>query len=308
MPRKVTLSEAQYPNVLNTMMRAEMAALAPQPMSMNPLYNTVRADSGIAAYPWASWVDGPEEWTGTRTYGRIREALGQLRNKDWSNGILVERKEVRRRGIGYIRPSIAMMAMRQQTWKDQLAVELLPMLTATNALDGHPFFSSDASLRGFSNIIAGTGVGAANLAADLRKARIAGRRFKWMDHKLPMGVGFNTVVIPPELEDDFILLAESAAAIQDNKSAGVVNTARKYIGNLIVNELLEDPNDWYYFNTALPIKPLIYQWEPMENGREVMPETDMTKYVSDGHIGYAVSSAGIVGPGFPFLGIKVTNA
>lgn len=311
MPRRVKLSEAQYPAVLNGMLRAEMAALAPSPQSMSMLYNTVRADSGIGAYPWASWVEGPKEWTGTRTYGRIREALGQLINKDWTNGLLVDRKVVRRRGIGVYRPNLAMMAMRQRDWKDQMATELLPMLDSTNALDGHPFFSETANVvasRGFDNIMAGRGESVANLKADLRDARVAGMRFKWEGHDLPMTIPFDTVVCPPELEDAFELLRGSRSSTDDNQNAGVVNTARKYLTNIIPTALLEDTNDWYYFCTAFPIKPLIYQWEPMENGREVFPEVDMTKYVSDGEIGYAFGSSGVVGPGMPFLGIKVTNS
>ena len=290
------------------MLRAEMAALAPSPASMSFLYNTIRADSGVGAFPWMSWPEGPKEWTGTREYGRIREAFGQLRNKDWTNGLLIDRKTVRRRGISIYRPTLAMMAMRQRDWKDQMAAELLPLLETTNALDGHPFFSSDVALRGFSNEIAGRGVSPENLKADLRDARVAGQRFKWMEHALPMTITFDTVVCPPELEDSFELLRGSRAAIEDGKNVGVINTARKYLTNIVVSNLLTDTNNWYYFAGGLPIKPLIYQWEPMENGREVFPEIDMTKFTSDGEIGYAFGSSGVVGPGMPFLGMLVKNA
>lgn len=309
MPRRVPLQEAQYPAVISAMIRAEMAALAPSPQSMASLYNTVRADSGIGAFPWRSWPTGPKEWIGTRTYQRLRESIGQLENKDWTNGLEVDRKMVRRRGMEIYRPELAMIAMRQQSWKDEMAVRLLPMLGAVNALDGHPFFSDSVTAeRGFDNIMTGRGESPENLKADLRDARVAGMRFKWEGYELPLGIRFDTVVCPPELEDNFDLLRGSSASVEANQNAGVINTARKYLGSVIVSELLEDTNDWYYFAGGFPIKPLIYQWEPMENGREVMPETDMTKFVSDGLIGFAFGSSGVVGPGMPFLGMKVTNS
>lgn len=313
--QQVTLSEVQYPAVLHAMFRAEVASMNASPTDMSSLYWSVQAPSGVGAFPWTSDVEGPKEWVGTRSYARIREVFGQLHNKDWSNGLLVDRKVVRRRGIGVYRPNINMMAMRQRDWKDQMAGEVLPMLNTLKALDGQNYFLTDKTVRGYVNQIAGRGVDPANLKADMVAVRIAMMRTPNEGGDLPRNIVPDTVICPPELYDAFEMLRQSAAAVPgtvDGSAApagyGVANTAKAYFRNVIPNPQLTDTNDWYFACTSFAVKPLIYQWEPMENGREVYPEVDMTKYVSDGHIGYAFSSAGIIGPGLPWLMWKVVNS
>ena len=312
--QQVTLSETQYPAVLHAMFRAEVAAMNASPTDMSELYWSVQAPSGVGAFPWTSDVKGPEEWVGTRTYARIREVFGQLHNKDWSNGLLIDRKVVRRRGIGVYRPNINMVAMRQRDWKDQMAADVLPMLTTLKALDGKVYFTSDKTVRGYENMIDGRGTDPASLKADMVDVRVRMMRTPNEGGDLPRNIVPDTVVCPPELVDSFELLRLSSAAVPGQvggKDApagyGVANTAKTYFKNVIPSPQLIDTGDWYFACTMFAIKPLIYQWEPMENGQEVFPEVDMTKYVSDGHIGYAFSSAGIVGPGLPWLMWKINN-
>lgn len=271
------------------------------------LFMPTTAPSGTGDYGWLKDVPGVEEWMGSKTYKGLETASYQIVNKSWYDGFSVHKNFIRRQQLDFIGPRIQMLVQNFATFKAERVITKLIAGDATEAYDGVNFFSNASGVRVNDNLLTGSGVTLSDLKSDIASARKAAMMFKSSESKY-LRVNLDTIICSLAMEDLFRQIATSAADPSASQS-GVANVTRTYIRNIIAVPELDDDDqyDWYFAASNAPLKPFIYQSEPLENGQEVLPVVDRSKYESDGVIGFSAEHAGEAGYGFPELIVKVVN-
>lgn len=275
---------------------------------VSSIANEVTANNGSRIYGWLGSIPGVKEWLGTKTYKQLKEYNYVVRNSEWYNALTMRKKELRRNGLVDVPMMLDGMTKEHSDHKLEMILGALTAGTANTAYDNVAFFSNATGVRVNDNLLAGTGVTAALIKADIISTRVAMSKFVNDQGKL-MRIVPNTIVCPVALETTFLELKNSTSD-PTSTSPGVANVAGGYIDNIIADPLLDaaDVNDWYYLATRGSLKPVVIQTEAMNEGDEFETVLDETKWASDGILGYSVESASAVGYGMPSLAAKIVNA
>lgn len=303
---------------VNTNFRAyfEDQFLAAKSAQKRQLFATeVPSDTLIESYNWLGTVPAMTEWLDERRLAGLTAHNYSITNRDWANGIEVDRNTFKDNKLGLIMPRIQQLSLEAVRFEDQLTIEGFVNGTTELCYDGQFFFDTDHKDPGAeyqtnqSNLLTGTGVGVAALLADYDAARVAMRRFRDGAGR-PMNIMATHVLAPPELEGSFnrILNTEHYPVVfGSNTAAASAGNPWKGTTKLETSAYLTDANDWYLLALAEPVKPLIFQmrqqpeFAALDNPRD--EEVFMRKKFR-----YGADARYAVGYGLWQIAIKVSNS
>lgn len=263
------------------------------------LVTRVNSTGSDEKYGWLGDVPGMKEWIGDKEYAGIEDYDYTIKNKDWYNGISIDRNELDDDRYGMVLPRIESMALAAANWPMELVAELIRDGDTNLAYDNAAFFSNRTIN---DNLLAGSGVTLANLKTDLTTGRTTMMRFVSDTGKLLRLVP-DVIVCPPELEITFRELIESTAVQGTGYNEASKNVWSKWIKSIIPLPDLTDTNDWYIFATSMPLKPFIFQ-----DRKKPVPVLDDTKVKANRTYGYSVEMRGNAGYGFYQMAVKFVNA
>ena len=252
-------------------------------------------------------VPAVKQWIGSKVYQGLKTYSYSIKNLDWYDGFNVAKSAIRRQTLDFIGPRIAMLVSNMQTFKADRVIVKLIAGTSGLAHDGIAFFSDASGVRTNDNLVTGSGVSLANLKTDIAATRLLAMNAV-SDKSKKLRIRLDTIVCSVAMEDLFLQIKNSTSDPTASQS-GVANVTGGHFSNIIALPELdsEDAYDWYFMATRMPLKPFIYQSEPLENGQEVLPVVDSSKLESDGVIGFSAEHAGEAGYGLPELAYKITN-
>ncbi len=262
----------------------------------------ITSKSNLEKYGWIGDMPQLREWIGDR---HVKSALDHdytITNRDWESTIAVDRNEIEDDQMGIILPRIRTLAKRAKEHPMVLLSDLIVNGTTLLAYDGSAYFADRTAPN--DNLLAGTGTTEAQILTDMSTVRAAMMRFQ-DDNGEPLGMQFDTVVIPPELIDTFTKILSSATYITANAS-GVDNVWKSTLKQVIVNHRLSDVNDWYAFAADRPLRPLIYQERKAPEFVSLNKSTDPEMFMRKRML-FGVDYRGAAGYGFFQQAVKVVN-
>lgn len=267
---------------------------------MTQLYTVVPSTKSEEKYGWLGDVPAIGEWIGDKNVSGLKDYDYTIKNKDFEGTINVDRNELDDDQYGMIEPRIKQLAQAAANFPMELIAELVRDGDTNLAYDGSAYFANRTTN---DNLLAGSGVTLANLKTDLATGRTTMQRFV-SDTGKYLKITPNVIVCPPELEVSFMELIKSTSP-QDaaTYNAAGVNPWNNWIDTVISIPELTDANDWYLFNTRMPLKPFFYQ-----NRKSPTMSLDRTKEFINRTIYYGTELRGNGGYGYPQLGIKFVNA
>lgn len=234
------------------------------------LATTIPSGKASETYPWLGGVPKMREWKDERIPQGLKEHNFTIINRDWESSIAVDRNAIEDEQYGQIEVRIRELATEAARFFDELAFSLINQGTNTTgtagtiyegvdvrAYDGKAFFATDHS-EGESGTQSNRGSTALGVAG-LTSAMTAMRKFL-NDKGKPSHVRPNLLVVPPELEWTAKELLNSAYYPEEGTTTAKVSTnVLKGSLNLLVNDYLDDANDWFLFDTKRVVKPTILQ-------------------------------------------------
>lgn len=236
----------------------------------------------IASYEQSSSYHNLYPWIGEAPYmvkmlqkdlqiAGMSNANVEVLNDTYAIGIEVDRDSIHDDQLGAIMRRVMQMAAVARNFPNRLLAAALESGTTLTSFDGAAFFSDTHPARGQltssqDNLLAGTGVTATAIKADLISAIAAAMNWKGENGEpLTSSRTSWTCVVPPAIM--FPMLEAINAPVvpvvfgSNTAAASQGNVAFQNAGmtiNVHATPRLTDVNDWYLCDNG-PVKPLIYQ-------------------------------------------------
>ena len=219
------------------------------------VYTDTDSKSASEKYFFLKDYPAVREWLGPKEFAALTDADYTITNKDWETSISVYKNEIEDDQYGAIKQRVALMPRVLIDHKADLLVSLLEDGTTDLAYDAAAFFASRAAPN--DNLLAGTGVTAALLQADLGTVRTAMRLFE-SDNNKKFGLTPDTVIVPAALET---AMYEAVFSLSDVDGKEKANPQNKWIESILVLPELDgsDADSWYAACTKFPLRPFIFQ-------------------------------------------------
>lgn len=219
-------------------------------------------------YAWMEKIPKMRKWLGPRVVQNVA-ARGPrvVVNDPFELTLEVPKHKIQDDTYGLFAPLASAMGEQAAKWPDDVVGEKL--LENPECFDGKAFFASDhpvnlddSTMGDYSNLETNFPLTLANYGA--AKARM--RSFKGADGR-PIGSRGTLLVVPPSLEEkaNTIINSQFYPRLLDGATAGngdVSMAENQWKGSaqvLVIDELEEEPADWYLLDVRKPIKPLIFQ-------------------------------------------------
>lgn len=290
------------PNAVKIGIRTEMfKQLATPPVSrVAPFTLMATSESAEESYLFIGTMPGVKEWIDKIQFGDFKDWEYTIKNKDWSNGILVDRNTINDSKKTLGADLVNQITLGVNAWANFPDKLIKNLLTANgNAFDGTAFFAtSRPNIQGanaINNIYSGTGTTLAQLETDLKGAIVRLLSFENKEGEIINELDDLVVYAPAHLMDSFNTLF-----ISEKNAAGTnSNTLRNRVKPIKSLQSTSD-NDWYLINIATPLKPFIYQ-------SRKTPEFNMKDDPELKYIKYFATSRMNAGYGNPTAIVKVNN-
>lgn len=269
--------------------------------AINPIFQRVPSDGAQEKYGWLGDIPAVKEWLGDKTIGGLRDYDYAIKNKDFYSGFAIDRNELEDDQLGGFQGRIDSLAEACSQYPYDLIMSLIVNGTSGLAYDGVPFFSNASGDRTIDNLLAGTGVTLAAIQKDIADARAAQMRFT-SDSGRVLGLSFDTILCPPELESLMIQAVQTPTVVV-GAGTPLVNPVSRWIKNVIAMPELTDTTDWYGVTTNRTLKPFLFQERKAPN-----PVLDDGQEKKNRKLEFSAEMRGNAGYGFPHMAIKVVNS
>jgi phage major head subunit gpT-like protein len=257
------------------------------------LATQVPSTTRTTTYGWMAKLLKMRKWDGPRIIQNLSTHAYTLENEPYELTVGVEARDIRDDQVGVYNPLFDELGRAAKKWPDQVLKTVLQSGTANNGFDGVPFFSATHPLNSAgnqSNNFTSTALTAANWAV----VRAAGAGYTGEDGE-PLGVMFDTLIVPPTLEDmaNTIVKASTAASGATNVQAGQAKV-------IVVPELANQATTWYAADTSHAIKGLVWQ---LRRSPQMVAKTkvDDDNVFFDGELIWGIDAEGVGGYGPWFL-------
>ena len=239
-----------------------------------------------------------KEWIGDKTYGALEDYDYTITNKDWYSGIAIDRNEIEDDNLGAIPARIQTLVAALRRYQGQLIANLLVNGTTGTAYDSSAMYANRTAPN--DNLLSGTGITLATIAADIASMRAAMMKFQ-SDTGEVLGILLDTIIVPPELEYVMRQAVTSTVdpALTGNANANPINS---WIKNIIVLPNASDATDWYGACTTFPLRPFIFQ-----NRKDPTPVLDEGSVKRNRTLEYSAEMRCNAGYGLPQLTAKMVN-
>lgn len=270
--------------------------------AINPIFQRVPSDGNQEKYGWLGDIPAVKEWLGDKAIGGLRDYDYAIKNKDFYAGFAIDRNELDDDQLGGFQARIDGLAEACAQYPYDLIMSLIVNGTTGLAYDGVAFFSNATGDRTIDNLLAGSGATTvAALQTDIAAARSAQMRFT-SDSGRVLGLSFDTILCPPELESLMIQAVTTPSVIVTGAGA-LTNPVSRWIKNVIAMPELTDANDWYGITTSRSLKPFLFQERKMP-----VPVLDDGQEKKNRKLEFSAEMRGNAGYGFPHMAVKVVNA
>lgn len=267
---------------------------------LSRLYTPTTSNGSEEKYAWLGDIPGVREWVGEKSLGGLKDYDYTIKNKDWYDGFAIDRNELEDEQIDGIMPRVDMLAMELAKWPSNLVVDLIKNGDSNLAYDGSAFFA-DRSTN--DNLLSGSGTTVSNIKTDIQTVRATMMQFE-SDTGRVMGLMPDTLVVPPQMEVDFLEAVRSATTGDSVTADGIgYNPLAAFGMNVIALPELSDSDDWYAFATQFPLRPFIVQ--SRKAPESVLDDTEVNR---NRKLYYSAEMRGNAGYGFPQMAIKVVNS
>ena len=276
------------------------------PIIVDALTERVQSTGDDEKHEWLAQPPQMTEFKGAQRFDQMSGTGFTLANITYASAVQILRDHLADNRSGSIRMRLMQLVNVATAHAGKLVVSTL----TDNAVgydgvslfnDTHPERNGEGGTQ--DNLLAGTGVTLATVAADVAAARAALLNFTAENGEPFHGDGFNQMVFvcSPALEKVMReVLNSTLISNTTNVQAGM--------GELIVQPRLTgtDANDWYAFVTDPTRKPLIFQ-ERQALEAEVIAEGSEL-WIRDRLAEFSVSGRYACGPGFWQSAVKTVNA
>lgn len=273
-------------------------------------------------HSWIAQQSGLREWVGQRI---VEDAVTRdytLTNKDWEKTIGLGRNKVADDTYGVFGPVVEDLGVQSRLWPDDVMTTVVENGVTAVCFDGQPFFDDDhpvdiddPSKGTYANNLVGASY---DLSADpigaYKRGRAAGMKFRGEGGR-PLGVIFDTLMVPADLEEPALKVANAQLTAEKIKNVGnTENVAAAGVTNVyqgavtvMVNPKLEDQTAAYLLATRRPIRPFIWQLRQAPNlVSRISPEDPRVFETKE--FTYGVDARGNGGYSFPFLALRLAPA
>jgi phage major head subunit gpT-like protein len=282
------LVKSDIPNLLLSGLRTEfMGSLKVAPKQYDTLATVIESNKSTETYAWLGSTPSMHEWKDERIPQGLLEHNYSIKNRKWESSIAVDQDALDDEQYGQTKVRIRNLAEKAVEFYDKLAFTLIGQGTGTSGTagtvyggvtiscyDGKAYFatnhsegeSGSQSNRG-STAISTTGVQAAITAMN-----------KFKDDKGEnAGVDPNLMVVSPDLQWTAKTLLQSQYVPEEGTTtAKLAKNVLAGSMQLLVNRYLTDATDWYLFDTAGSLKPLIMQMRKTPEFTSLTNNTEST--------------------------------
>jgi len=223
----------------------------------NPIWPKVAmrtaSNSKTEVYPWLGAAPVMEEWLDERSLANIKAYKWTIENKDWANGIEVDRNDIQDDKIGIYNPMVQSLGYAAAIHPDKLIFQdLLLNGFSTTCYDGQYFFDTDHPR--MDGLSVQSNKHSLTLTADNYATVRATMMALTDDRGNPLGVMPNLLVVPPQLEQTALEIVKA-----DRNSSGATNVLKGSADVLVAPYLASQPTWWFLLDTTKPVKPFILQ-------------------------------------------------
>jgi phage major head subunit gpT-like protein len=285
------------------------------------LYSTTMpSTTERSVHSWIAQQSGLREWVGHRIEENAEVNDYTLINKDWEKTISLQRNKILDDTYGVFGPVVDDLGQQSRLWPDDVMTAVLEAGTTQVCFDGqyffdtdHPVDMNDASKGTYVNNLVGAQYDlSVDPIAAYKLARAHGMKFVGEGGR-PLGIIFDTLMVPPDLEEPALRVANALLTAQAIKNiAGSENVAAASVTNVyqgavtvIVNPRLTNQSAAYLMSTKRALKPFIWQLRQAPNLIARNSPDDPAVFDSKKFL-YGVDARGNGGYSFPFLAVRLT--
>jgi phage major head subunit gpT-like protein len=289
--------------------------------TFHELYSTpMPSDTERSVHSWIAQQSGLREWIGHRVEENAEVNSYTLANKDWEKTIALQRNKVLDDTYGVFGPVVDDLGQQSRLWPDDVMTAVLEAGTTAACFDGQSYFDTDHpvdvndSTKGtYSNLLVGASYDlSVDPVAAYKLARAHGMKYVGEGGR-PLGIIFDTLMVPPDLEEPALRIANAQLTAQAIKNiAGAENVAAAAVTNVyqgavtvIVNPRLTDQSAAYLMATKRALKPLIWQLRQAPNLVARNSPDDPAVFDAKKFL-YGVDARGNGGYTFPFLAVRLS--
>lgn len=262
---------------------------------------------------WMGELPDMEDATRDTThFGGVARYSYAVTKKEWKAGLRVRLMDLETDSTNSIKTRVEGLIRRVEGHPGRLAVDQLEANPI--AFDGAALFANThafGAAANFDNLLAGSGVTAADIETDIATARATMMRGE-DDKGEPMETTIDTFVIPPELSLVFQKVLGPARQVGGDTlqiAATPPTLGNKWTaGGYTVYEYarLTDANNWYAMHTGGEIKPFVFSWATMPYLMNTPSgNDDSAKHRSE--LEYVVRGVYNVGVGMPQHVLSIVN-
>jgi phage major head subunit gpT-like protein len=282
------------------------------------LYATLMpSNSAQNVYSWIAQQTGLREWIGARQVDNAVARDYSLANKDFEKTVGLDRNKVEDDTYNVFGPVVDDLAVQSKLWPDDVMTPVVEAGNATVCHDGQFFFDTDhpvdlddATKGTYStNLVGATYDLATDPIGAWKAAKANGGQIKGESGR-PLGIIYDTLMVPVSLEEPALRIANAQLTAQAIKEAGA-NVAAAAVDNVwkgsitvIVNPRLSDQAVGYALVTKRPIKPFL--WQLRKSPELVVRNSPSDPSVFDAKTFlYGVDARGAGGYTLPFLAARL---
>lgn len=231
------------------------------PSNWDKIAMKVPSGAGQNDYAWLSRFPRMRKWVGDKVVKALAAFKYSVVNDDFEATVEVNRNDIEDDQLGIYAPQAQMAGYSAKQLPDELIFALVNNGFTSPCYDGQYFFDIDHPVGdGNGNVISVSNKGTAKLSnASLAAAKgsYGAARTALMsmkdDEGRPLGVMPDTLLVPPALEADALLLT-NADKLNDNSPNPYKGSAK-----VVVDARLTSPTAWFLLDTSKPVRPFIYQ-------------------------------------------------
>lgn len=296
----MALTPAQLDRGLNARFQQALAQEIDQ--RLMSILMTIPSTGRQEDYGWLENVGTLEEVIDEVAIDGVYKSNQTIVNKTYAKAISAKQDDLDDDQVGGIFQRVSDLTVRGRMFPQVLLMD--EIIANSNSYDGVAFYATthatgDSGTQ--SNLLTGTGTSLAQLKTDFDSALEAMLAFKDGSgnpiHETDISIR-PLVVCPTQL---FGLFRDLSNAALINNTSNTIKGAF----DLVSTSRLTDVDDWYMFNTAMPIKP--YVWQTRQSLALTRLDQNSDIGVLKERFVWKVRLRGAVGPGFWQMAVKTTN-
>lgn len=264
-------------------------------------------------YGWMARIPTMRKWIGDRQLQAIATHVRSVINEPYEDTLALEARDVRDDQFGLFNMALTYLTGTAAKQPDYMIADAIRAASVTLGYDGKAVYATDHPTNGGpggtlvsgtqSNLFLNTALTYDNYVT-VKKGM---RGFQGEDGK-PLAIKSNLLVVPPALEEmgKLILQADFLANINAVATAPQTNIQKGTAELLVIEELNDQPNNWWLLDTTKIVKPWMYQTRQAPRFTYLTNPTDANVFMRNQFL-YGVDLEGAAAETLWFLSAAATS-